>query len=194
MNRQIFTVSIAILTIVAVGLIVNSAGANASQAQSKIAVVSIPKIMAQSKYAQSLQDDVSAKRDSSLAELEKLRTQMEAVKADMDTRKPGSDDHINLKRDLLQKRALAEAQKEFLQEELMALNKQIMEQLYAKILETVRDIAQARGIELVLDSDEVELPAPSVNELTMMIQTHKVLHYADYIDITDDVIKTIDAR
>jgi len=193
MNKKIIMLLIVVVSILSVALFTNQVGA-ASDDAGKIAVVSIPKIMAQSKYAATMQEQIVEQKDASMAELEKLRTQMEAVRADMDTRKAGSAEHSKLRRELIEKRAVAEVQKEYLQEELMLQNKQSMEQLYAKILEAVREIAQAKGIELVLDSDEVQLPSPSVNELTMMIQTHKVLHYAPSLDITDEVIKLVDSK
>lgn len=195
MNKKIFTVSIMVLVSFAVGIIASRAGGeDASKAKSNIAVVSIPRIMAESKYAESMQKDVMAQKETSLGELEKLKAQMDAVKADMDTRKRDSEDYLKLKHDLLQQKAVAESQKEFLQEELMLMNKQAMERLYAQIIESVKQIAEARGVELVLDMDEVQLPSPSVSELTMMIQTHKVLYSASYLDITEEVIKVIDSN
>jgi len=195
MNKKIFTVSIMVLVSFAVGIIASRAGGeDASKAKSNIAVVSIPRIMAESKYAESMQKDVMAQKETSLGELEKLKAQMDAVKADMDTRKRDSEDYLKLKHDLLQQKAVAESQKEFLQEELMLMNKQAMERLYAQIIESVKQIAEAKGVELVLDIDEVQLPSPSVSELTMMIQTHKVLYSASYLDITDEVIKVIDSN
>ncbi len=194
MSKKIFTVSIIVLAAFVIGTISNRAGANASQAKSNIAIVSIPRIMAESKYAASMQKQVMLQKDASVAELEKLRAQMDAVKADMDTRRRDSDDYLRLRRELLQKQAIGESQKEFLQEDLMYKNKQSMERLYAAILAAVKQIAEAKGIELVLDCDEVQLPSPSVSELTMMVQTHKVLHYAPYLDITDEVMKVVDSN
>lgn len=192
MNRKILTAVIITAAAFAAGIMLNKAGAEAAGAKSNIAVVSIPRIMNESKYADAMQKAILQQKDASLAELEKIKAQMDAVKADMDTRKKDSEDYVNLRRDLLQKKAIGESQKEFLQEELMLRNKASMEKLYTEILAAVKSIAEAKGIELVLDIDEVQIPAPSVNELTMMIQTHKVLHYASYLDITDEVIKVVD--
>jgi Skp family chaperone for outer membrane proteins len=194
MNRKIITISVIITAAFVIGLNANRVGAVSDEHPGKIAVVSVPKVMAQSSYAASIQSDIIEQKNSSMAELEKLKTQMEAVRADMQTRKSGSDEFLQLKRDLMHKRAIAEAQKEFLQEELMTKNKAVMEELYVKILDAVKQISQAKGIELVLDRDEVDIPSPSVNELTMMVQTHKVLHYAPSLDITDEVIKLVDSE
>ncbi len=193
MDKKIITLLVVLVVAFSAVLFTTQVGA-ASDDAGKIAVVSIPKIMAQSKYAATMQEQIVQQKNSSMAELEKLRTQMEAVRADMDTRKPGSAEHSKLRRELIEKRAVAEVHKEYLQEELMLQNKLSMEMLYARILEAVREIAQAKGIELVLDCDEVQLPSPSVSELTMMIQTHKVLHYAPSLDITDEVIKLVDSK
>lgn len=193
-NTKIVTVSMIILAAFSVGLISTKVGAVSSENKNKIAVVSIPRVMAESKYAASMQTAIMAQKDSSLAELEKLKAQMEAVRADMETRKVDSAEHKTLKRELMQKRAIAEAQKNFLQDDLMAQNKIAMENLYVEIINVIKEISQTKGIELVLDSDELLIPSQSVNELTMMIQTHKVLHYAPSLDITDDVITLIDSK
>ncbi|MFI4912403.1 MAG: OmpH family outer membrane protein [Sedimentisphaeraceae bacterium JB056] len=194
MSRKIIMLAAVVAVTFFAGMSATKVVAVSDEHKSNIAVVSIPKIMAESKYAASMQTEIMEQKDSSLAELEKLKAQMEAVRADMETRKKDSKEYLDLKLELMQKRAVAEAQKDFLQDELMAKNKIAMENLYIEILDCVKEIAQAKGIELVLDSDEVSIPAPNVNELTMMVQTHKVLHYAPYLDITDEVIKLIDSK
>jgi Skp family chaperone for outer membrane proteins len=194
MKKNVITISAVLFAVFMIGMNSGRVTAVSDEHPGKIAVVSVPKIMAKSNYAAQMQQQIMEQKDSSMAELEKLKAQMEAVRADMETRKKDSDEYLELKRDLVQKRAVAEAQKSFLQDELMAKNKMAMEDLYMKILEAVKEISQAKGIELVLDYDEVDIPSPSVNDLTMMVQTHKVLHFEPSLDITDEVITLIDSK
>ncbi len=194
MDKRLISVLMIVLGVFAVGLLVDNVGAAGEKQQEKIAVVSVPRIMMESEYASQVQSSVDKLKEASLAELETLKEDMDSINADMKTRRQGSEEFLKLKRSLMEKRAVAEAQKDFLQDELMEKNKVAMEQLYGKILECVKEVSEAKGLELVLDCDEVNLPAAGVNDLTMMIQTHKVLHYSPDLDITDEVITLIDSE
>ena len=62
----------------------------------------------------------------------------------------------------------------------------------SEILQQVKKVAQEKGLEMVFDKDEVDFPAMSLNDATMIIRTHKVLYSGGCPDITDDVIAAMD--
>ena len=191
-RNVILTVIAGVLIFGLGGFICNFATAADKAAPSGTAVVSVPEVMATSKRAEKLQKKIMEQRDAALAELDKLKAQLQAVKADMETRKPGSADYTKLKKEFMQKNAEMEVQKEFLQQDLMTQNQAAMEQLYSDILAAVEKVAMEKGYELVLDKDKIEFPSNNTNELTLIIQTHKVLYHADYLDITADVVDAVD--
>jgi Skp family chaperone for outer membrane proteins len=168
------------------------ADAAAGGSPAGIAVVCIPDVISESKYVDQMQNGVTEQRDSKVKQLDKFQADLQAIKADIETRKPGSDDFNRLKKDYLLKEAEMKVQKEMLQEELMSLQQRAMEDVYEKILKTVAKIAEEQGYELVLDKDKIEFPAGSANEMTLTIQTHKVLYHADHMDITSVVIAELD--
>ena len=51
-----------------------------------------------------------------------------------------------------------------------------------------------KGYDLVLEKDEIELPAASATELMLIIRTHKVLYYNEDLDITSEVLAAVDAQ
>ena len=61
------------------------------------------------------------------------------------------------------------------------------EKMYLEVLNAVGKIAKQKGYDLVLEKDEIELPAASATELMLIIRTHKVLYNNDDMDITSEV-------
>lgn len=191
-KRNLIIGFISVLMICVCGVCSHNVFAEPESVPAGIAVVSVPEIMQKSNRAQTLQKEVLERRDTALAELEKAKANLQVVKADLDARKFGSEDYFKLKKEFMQQSASLEAQKEFMQQELMVQNQKAMEKLYQEILAAVSTIAKSEGYELVLDKDKIEFPASSASELSLTIQTHKVLYHADYMDITEKVIKSLD--
>jgi Skp family chaperone for outer membrane proteins len=127
-----------------------------------------------------------------LAELDKYKAQIDALRADLNTRKQGSTEYNDLAQQIIEKSAIAEAKKDYMQKSLLAENKDIMEKLYIDILAAVKEVCEEKNIEMALDRDEVKLPAANSTELSGVIQTHKVLYHAPNLDITKDVITKLD--
>ncbi|MGE4286232.1 MAG: OmpH family outer membrane protein [Phycisphaerae bacterium] len=191
MNRRIiwgFTLCILLV----IGFAAGRADSAGNEAPSGIAVVSIPEVIDGSSYATSLDEGLNAKKDKVLAELDKYKAQIDALRADLNTRKQGSTEYNDLAQQIIEKSAIAEAKKDYMQKSLLAENKDIMEKLYIDILAAVKEVCEEKNIEMALDRDEVKLPAANSTELSGVIQTHKVLYHAPNLDITKDVITKLD--
>jgi Skp family chaperone for outer membrane proteins len=66
--------------------------------------------------------------------------------------------------------------------------------IYTDILRIVNEVAQQKGLDLVLEKNEPELlDSTPANELMLTIRTHKVLYSGGCVDITDEVIARLDA-
>jgi outer membrane protein len=193
MRKNLITAVVIAVAVIAIGGINNVVAQPKAGAQG-IAVVSIPQIMKDSLRAQALQTQVLQSRDTGIQELKQMEAKLQVVQADIEARKPGSAEYSKLKQDYMQKSATIKAQQEFLQQELMLKNQRAMETLYKEVLAAVNSVAKSQGYELVLDRDEVELPANSPSELSLAIQTHKVLYSVDYLDITTSVIDALDDK
>ena len=128
------------------------------------------------------------------AELEKMSKELAALDADMKTRKPGSEDYIKLAEEMTNKDALLKARKQFYQELLTAKDQRWTEDFYREILQVAAEVAVDKGLDIVLEKDEPELPAANPTELMLVIRTHKVLYSAAELDITKLVIAEIDSR
>ena len=129
-----------------------------------------------------------------VAELEKLSKEIEAEKAGLKTLKSGSSDYMARVKGILEKQGSLQAQEEFHNQQMGLKEQRMIESLFKDVLQTISVVARERGLELVLEKSEPELPAPNTNELARTIGAHKVLYNAGEMDITDEVISILDAR
>jgi len=161
-------------------------------APARIAVVSVRRILGNSKTNAQWEAKARAEGEKIRAELDKLSKELRAIEADMATRKVGSSDYLNLMREGTQKQAILEAKDKFYQQELTLKQQQQIEQLYQEIIAAVASVAEGKGADLVIAKEEFQFPSTSLRELTLVIQTSKVLYNAEHMDITNDVLAVLD--
>jgi Skp family chaperone for outer membrane proteins len=159
---------------------------------SRIAVVSVRRIFENCKKNTQWQQVMDGERKKIVAELEKISSEARAFKADMETRKPGSTDYVNLMREMIEKEALLDAKEKFYQQDLTFKEQQWTEQLYLEIVAAIGNVAEQKGLDLVLAKEDNQFPAASPNELLLVIKTSKVLFHADDMDITNEVLAAVD--
>lgn len=160
----------------------------------KIGVVSVRRLFQNSKKNAVYMEQAGAEQSKIIAELEKLSREIEAERAGLKVLKEGSSDYLTAMRQLLTKQASFQAQQEFHKQQMELKDHQWTEQLYKDILRHTEEVAKQKGLDLVFERDEVELPSPSANELMMTIRTHKLLYSGGCQDITADVLARLDAE
>jgi len=191
----------AVVLIVLAGAVVLSFSHQYSRADSKpktgseaIGVVSVRRIFQDCKRNAQYRQEALAEQDRVVAELEKLAKEIEAEKAGLRTLKPASDDHLALTKEILEKQASLQVQREFYKQQMELKDQRWTEQLYKDILEQTSKVAKQKGLDLVFEKDEIDLPAPSANELMLAIRTHKVLYSEGCLDITEAVMAGLDGK
>jgi len=158
----------------------------------KIAVVSVMAILENSKKNLKWQQGMQAERDRIISELDKQEKELVAIKADMETRKVGSGDYLNLVRQAMEKQATLEATEKFHQQDFSIKQQQWTEQLYQEILVAIEKVAKEKGLDVVLAKEEYQFPSATTNDLVLTIKTSKVLYSGEEMDITSDVLTVID--
>jgi len=166
----------------------------ADKPSSKVGVVSVRKIFQDSKRNAKYTEEVVAEQRKVIAELEKLRAEVEAEEAGLNTLKTGSSDHLAQMKEVLTRQADLQAREEFYKQEMSFKDQRWTEELYKEILQITSEVAEERGLDLVLESSEIELPSLSARELMMTIRTHKLLYSTGCLDITDEVTARLDAK
>ena len=159
----------------------------------KIGIVSVRKIFQDCKRNVQYRRDLAAERDKLETELEKLSKEIDLDKTGLKTLKPGSPDYLSAMKEILEKQARLQAQQEFFKRQMDIREQTIIESLFNDVVNATAEVAKEKGLDLVLEKSEPELPAINSNELTLTISTHKVLYSAGCEDITNAVLAKVDA-
>ncbi len=186
-----------IIWCIAAGMLVLSLGYG-SEAQApavdpitKIGVVSISQVLAQSKQRAAYMQQEQAKQDQANAELQKLSDELETQKAQLQTYKTGSEDYLTQYKAMVENKSKLDALQDYYQKAGALEEKQWTEEFYKKILAATKKIADLKGLTLVLERSEPDFPIPP-EMFVMAVRTHKVLYSKGCYDITADVIAEID--
>ncbi len=167
--------------------------AKALKAGPKIGVVSIRKIFQECKRNVKYRQEAGAEQNRVIAELDKLDKEIEAERAGLKTLVAGSSDYMQQLKDILEKQAKRQAHEEFHKQQIAFKDRQWTERLYRDILRTTDEVAAGKGLDLVFENSEPELPASSTNDLILAIRTHKLLYSVGCLDISNEVIARLDA-
>jgi len=192
-------VRLIILSCLTVAIIL-SAGYKASFAESegnkgplKIGVVSVQNILRNCKKSESFRAKVTTEYNKVRAELDKLAKEIEAETEGLKALKTGSDDYMALMKEILMKQSSLQAQEKFYDQQRAFKNQGIIGELYEQILDKTKKVAEQKGLDMVFEKSEPELPAPNPNELSLIINSHKLLYSGRCVDITDEVMAQVDA-
>jgi Skp family chaperone for outer membrane proteins len=93
----------------------------------------------------------------------------------------------------MERRAAADAKNKYYEQEMTLKVQRWTESLYQDIRTITAQVAQARGVDIVLATEELSFPAASVRDLLLSIKTDKVLYNNSDLDITDEVLAQLDA-
>ena len=158
----------------------------------KVGTVSIRGVLDNTKKKTQFEEQLKAEGARVMAELEKFEKEIEALKADMNTRVKGSGDYMDLMRRGMEKQATLKAKDEFYQQEFAFKQQDWTENIYREILAAVEVTAKEMGLDMVFVKEDFLFPSASSNELLMTIKTSKVLYSSDELDITNEVLTRLD--
>ncbi len=192
-NNIVILVILGALIAVCIGYSRGLAQASRQISPAKVGVVNVDLVLKNSRKHAQWQTRMNAEETKIRAELQKLRTEADAVIADMQTREAGSSDYIRLMEDGMSKTAAVESKAKFYDRQMMLKVKRWTESLYDEIRSITEKTAKARGLDIVLSADEIDFPAADVRDLLTIIKTNKVLYHTDGIDITEEVLAQLDS-
>ncbi len=125
-------------------------------------------------------------------ELESLAKQIESQEAGLNALKPDSMDYLAQRKELIDKRSSLNAQQEFNRERMVLKEYGWSKEFYQEILRVTSEVAKEKGLDLVLEQDQIDLLPLSVNDIMRTISTNKVLYSSGCVDITSDVMARLD--
>lgn len=198
-----------IIASVITGLCLFALGAEYSKAKDKsiaparIGIVSVKEVFDKCTMKSEIEKDLADQGDKRFAELKKLEETIESDKVTLNKFKEGSQDYLDMLKDLMLKQSQLEAQKEFYQQELGIKEMRNKEDIYRKILEVVAKVAKEKDLDMVLSRDDNYLnqpdttdnpPAQNPTELILTTKTHKLLYFKKDLDITEEVVVAMNSE
>jgi Skp family chaperone for outer membrane proteins len=160
----------------------------------KIGVVSIREIFRASERISKYRQEAMLERQTMELRLNGLAAEIQSEESGLALLSPGSSDHLAQLERIYKKRKNYEMEKELYNKKLGLKEQRITEDLYGAILLATRAVAQEKGLDLVLEKSEPELPAPSPTQLELAMGTHKILYSGGCPDITNDVLARINSE
>jgi Skp family chaperone for outer membrane proteins len=158
----------------------------------RIGIVSVRGTFNRSKKHALYRAQVLQRQSQARAQIDDLTKEIETEEAELKTLKPGTADYMKQLQTALEKRAKLNSQQEYLKQQGALEDKKWMEDLYREVLQTVHQLAQEKGLDLVLERTEPEFPI-SGDELMLTLSTHKVLYSGGCVDLTDEVVARLNA-
>jgi len=180
------------VVILAMGYEYSQAQPKADTGSSKIGTVSILKAFRDCKRTAAHRSQLNAEQRVIIDELERLSTEIQAKEAGLKALKIDSSDYMARRKELINKRASMEAQQEFNKEWRVLKEYKWSKEIYQDILRITSELAKQKGLDLVLEKDEIDVLALTVNEISRTISTHKVLYSGGCVDITNEVVARLD--
>jgi Skp family chaperone for outer membrane proteins len=189
------SVVVIVLVMVLSGFIVSAGTVGAADSKGlKIGVVSVRKIFQDCKRNTKYRKEMTAERDKLEQELESLSKDIDASKSKLKMLKQGSADYLSGMKDVFDKQASLQARQEYFKRQMDMREQAAVEQVFKDVLKATSEVAKEKGLDIVFEKSEPDLPAANNNELTLTISTHKVLYSSGCEDITDAVMAKVDAN
>jgi len=180
----------------AMGWLAAAAGPQEAFAPTKVAVVSIADVSEKYQrttdleaYFDGLRQQFQKQRDAQKDKIERM------TKALQEELKPGTPEF----RERAKQTAMMDAElKWFVESEGQRLEeglKASLRGIFDDIQAVVREVAEQRGIDVVVASDRLPpQPPESPNQLRQQILLQKVLYWSPKVDLTEEVIQRLNAR
>ncbi len=160
-----------------------------------VAVVDMDKLFKEFQQTKELNDRLATKQEKFRQEAKAKVDQIELLRAELENFNPGSKDYQQRDDQLLTLTAEFQAFSKLADERLKREFRVWTGDIYQQLLDTVAQVAQQLGYDLVLYMDSVEIQqGDDFAAVLAKIRQRKVLYARESIDITQQVLKTADDK
>ena len=158
----------------------------------KIGVVNVTTVLENSASNKKWQEKMQQEQTDTKNDFNQMRTEVEAIQANLKLRTPGTEDFMKLRQELVEKGAMLEAKNKFYQDKVTFEMQRWTEELYQQLLKVVADVAQDKGLDLIVADELLDLPSPSLQDFMLTVKTRKLLYHNSQYDLTDEVLAALD--
>ena len=183
---------LACAVILAMGYEYLQAQPNRSGSGFKVGVVSVQRSLRNCQATIKFAEKIKAEKEQMDAEEDKLTQEGKALAASLSAYKPGSSDHMERLKEMLQKQNELKTLQELNPRRLTLKQMQWTQTLYQEILRIAKELGAAKGMSLVLEGDQPQFPFQRYDDLVMTLNSHKVLYSEGCVDLTNEVIAQLD--
>ncbi len=167
--------------------------ANAEAEDFKIGIVDIGSVF--EKYQKRVDLDQELKEQEKEFQDEVNKKRKEIIDLDEETQllDLGSESRSSNENLMERKNVELEGYAKFAERQLLKKYKDFFENIYQEVVQKVEEIGGQEGFDLIIKKEEADLKSGQISDLQFKIGIRTVLYHSDSIDITLDVIDTLNA-
>lgn len=152
----------------------------------KIGIVNMTRIFENSAKNKKWREQMQAEQVEARNQLNQMNTELEAIRANLKLRTPGSEDFMKLRQDMVEKASLLEARETLNREKVNFQMQKLAEDFHAQLIKVSADIAKSKGLDIIV-TDELA-------DLAEMTKSKVLLYHNIQYDLTDEVLAAMDAE
>ena len=167
--------------------------ANAEAEDFKIGIVDISSVF--EKYQKRIDLDQELKEQEKGFQDEVNKKRKEIIDLDEETQllDLGSESRSSNENLLERKNVELEGYAKFAERQLLKKYKNFFENIYQEVVKKVEEIGEQEGYDLIIKREESDLKSGAISDLQFKIGIRSVLYHSDSVDITLNVIDTLNA-
>ncbi len=178
-------------TTLAAGLL----AAPAAEAQQlKVGYVNVKAVLRDYDKTLAINEQLRGDQDKAEKDMQALRSELRDIDDELQIMVPGTARYREKKRERVFKAKEMETHREWTQYELGQQMAKSTIEVYKDLIDTVKQVGAAGGYQLVLKIEEGEIKGADTGlEVNLRINTRTVLYYDDTHDLTEQVLKALNA-
>jgi len=167
------------------------AAAAAAARPTTVAVCNLTRVFADYKWATQLNNELNERRNKIKNEITSRRNAIDKLTEQLKGYAPGSE-QFNVKKQERDRQVIElEVWRQIQERSLLQSHLRLTKEMFSKISEAVKTVAQKKGIDLVLQLEPRDIQAQSSQEMIAQLLNRKTLYQSDALDITGDVLRLI---
>jgi Skp family chaperone for outer membrane proteins len=158
--------------------------ASAQIQPAKIGIVNMTRVFEESTINKQWREKMQQEQTNTRNEINQMKTELDAIQANLKLRTPGSEDFLKLRQDMVQKKSLLEARETVYREKVNFQLQQMAEDFHKRLLEVTADLAKEKGLDIIA-TDELA-------DFVQMTKSKVLLYHNSQYDLTDEVLAILD--
>jgi len=176
-------------------LLAFSAGAaEAEEAEVKIGVVDVIRVFDAYERSEDLEKELQGEAKGFSNKMESMKEELKRLEAEIELLSPEHERRVEAVSELAMKRQVYQSTVMAEQKKLMARQSKMLVEVYDEIAVAVEEYAKVEGYTLVLKAESKDVRGDTPDEVQLRIAVRPVLYYSSVHDLTDDIIRVLNAK